>query len=210
MRLAVTSSRDAAPAPASAPGEVTLSTCIGCGAMSLPAHCLEGCAQERRLELVPAAELDELTGLTESAESHAAALAGVVVVLVRGPRRHDDSALAAPTAAAALITHGQLEPRLRELAAQPVEPVVSWWCPHCGGIDAPQPCLGVCIRTPVRWAAAARARQMQVRAKRAIDRVDELRAVLILVAHAHPLPGQEKRHGAAVRQRAQRALAHTD
>jgi hypothetical protein len=51
---------------------------------------------------------------------------------------------------------------------------------------------------------------MQVRAKRAIDRVDELRAVLILVAHAHPLPGQEKRHGAAVRQRAQRALAHTD
>jgi hypothetical protein len=211
MRLAVTSSGDAAVrAPVSPPDEVTLSTCIGCGAMSLPAQCPEGCAQELRLELVPAAELDELTDLTESAESQAIALAAVVTPLAREPRRDDTPAPAAPTAAAALFAHGQLEPRLCELVAQPVEPVVSWWCPHCGGVDAPQPCLGVCIRTPVRWAGAERACEMQVRATRAINRVEELRAVLILAAHAHPRPGQEKRHRDAVRQRAQRALAHED
>jgi hypothetical protein len=127
MRLAVTSSGQAtAPAPVSPPDEVTLSTCIGCGAMSLPARCPEGCAQERRLELVPAAELDELTVLTASAQAHATALAAVVAPLARKPRRPDDPAFAPATAAAALVTHGQLKPRLRELVVEPVEPVVSW------------------------------------------------------------------------------------
>jgi hypothetical protein len=25
------------------------------------------------------------------------------------------------------------------------EVAVTWWCPECGGLDAPQPCLGSCL-----------------------------------------------------------------
>jgi hypothetical protein len=56
----------------SPPAEVTLATCIGCGAMSLSGRCPAGCAQERKLELVLAAELDELTVLADRAQARAA------------------------------------------------------------------------------------------------------------------------------------------
>ena len=194
------------PDSASRPDAVTLSTCIGCGAMSLPGRCPEGCAQERKLELVPAAELDELTALTERAEVHAGALAAAVAPLATAPPRHDTSARVAATAGATLAAHGPVEVRLRELAAAPIEPVVSWWCPHCGGIDAPQPCLGVCIRTPMRWASAERARELQARAAATVERADALRTVLNLVAHVRPQPGQAERHWDAVQRRARRAI----
>jgi len=174
--------------------------------MSLPGRCPEGCAQERRLELVPAAELDELTALTERAEIHTGALAAAVAPLAAAPPPHHNAAPLAATARVTLAGHAPVESRLRELAAQPIEPVVSWWCPHCGGIDAPQPCLGVCIRTAMRWASAERAVKMQARAAATVKRADALRALLTLAAHAHPQPGQEERHWDAVQRRARRAL----
>lgn len=33
----------------------------------------------------------------------------------------------------------------------PAEPVVAWWCDRCGGVDAPQPCLGICVWHDVDW-----------------------------------------------------------
>lgn len=202
----MTATAPIASAGPSPPGEVTLATCIGCGALSLPGSCPGGCAQERRLELIPAAELDELSALTESAEAHAGALrAGVDGLARRRPR--GGYAQEAAQASALLAADGRVDPRLRDLVAEPVEPVESWWCPSCGGVDAPQPCLGVCIRTPVRWANADQARQTQQRAAAILERTDELLAALFLVAHTRPQPGQEARHWDAVRQRARRALA---
>ena len=207
MRLTVTPSPPTdTPVRVSPPDEVTLSTCIGCGAMSLPARCPDGCAQERKLELVAAGELDELIALTERAEERAAALARAVVPFARPRCAHRNGARTSAAAGAALATHGPVEARLRQLAAQPVEAVVSWWCPQCGGVDAPQPCLGVCIRAAVRWASAERARETQARAGAAVKRVDALRAVLVLAAHVRPQPGQERRHWDAVQRRAQHAL----
>ena len=199
MRLTThTGCRPAEPNVASPPAEVTLSTCIGCGAMTLPGSCPGGCAQERRLELVGAVELDELTALTERAEARAEALAAVVAALLAQPAPRDDGAQAAETARGALAANGTVEPRLRELATTPIEPEVGWWCPRCGGVDAPQPCLGVCIRTPVRWADARRARAMQARALAVVGRTGRLRGVLSLVAHTHPQPGQAARHWRAL------------
>ena len=174
--------------------------------MSLPGRCSGGCSQERKLELVLVAELDELTGFTDRGEERAAELSDAVGRLVARRRPDDGYESEAATARAILATHGQVEPRLRELAAQSIEPVVGWWCPRCGGVDAPQPCLGVCIRTPVRWANAGRARETQARAVALLARTDELLAVLALVAHTRPRPGQEARHSRAVRQRARGAL----
>jgi hypothetical protein len=192
---------------ASPPAEVTLATCIGCGALTLPGRCPEGCAQERKLELVPAAELSELTALTEAAEGHADALRAAVIAVARYEPGHDGDMPDPARARAALATDGHVDPRLRDLVSRPIEPVVSWWCPRCGGVDAPQPCLGVCIRTPVAWANAQHARETQARAAALLDRNDELRAVLILVAHTHPRPGEGARHWDVVRRRATLALA---
>lgn len=189
---------------ASAPAEVTLATCIGCGALTLPGSCPDGCAQERKLELVPAAQLDELTTLTERAETHADALRDAVIHLAD---QRDGYAQVAARAGAVLATHGHVDPRLRDLTREPIEPVVSWWCPRCGGVDAPQPCLGVCIRTPMIWANAQRARETRDRAAAILARTDQLVAVLSFVAHTHPQPGQEARHWRAVRELAARKIA---
>ncbi len=32
---------------------------------------------------------------------------------------------------------------------------IGWWCAECGNVDAPQPCLGVCIWRPTEWVNAA-------------------------------------------------------
>jgi hypothetical protein len=191
----------AASAAASLPAEVTLSTCIGCGAMTLPADCPNGCGQERKLEVIPAAELDELTVLTEHAEAQAQTLRAAATTLAHARHPPEDYAATAAT----LLAANPPEPRLRQLLAQPEEPTVSWWCPRCGGVDSPQPCIGVCIRTPVRWANAERARAMRARAMAALAVTDELLPALSLVAHTHPQPGQEARHWRAVRERAARA-----
>jgi len=36
----------------------------------------------------------------------------------------------------------------------------AWGCPHCGRIDAPQPCIGVCMRRPLRVADATEYRRL--------------------------------------------------
>lgn len=37
---------------------------------------------------------------------------------------------------------------------EPAERTTTWWCAGCGGIDAPQPCLGICIWRPIDWVNA--------------------------------------------------------
>lgn len=194
-------------AVAHTPAEVTLATCIGCGAMTLAGHCPGGCAQERKLELVPAEDLNELAVLTGRAEDHALALRSAVASLASHKGSLGTCDDEAARARATLTAHGRAEPRLRELVAAPIEPAVSWWCPRCGGVDAPQPCLGVCIRTPVRWANAERLREMRARAAALLVDTDRLVGALGLVAHTRPQPGQEDRHWRVVRRRAAAALA---
>ena len=196
----------AASATASLTAEVTLSTCIGCGAMNLPADCPNGCGQERKLELVPAAELDELTTLTERVEAQAHALRSVATALANATRPPESYA----ATTSKVLAENTPEPRLRELLATPEEATMSWWCPHCGGVDSPQPCIGLCIRTPVRWANAERARAMRARAEAALARADRLLGALTIVAHTHPQPGHEARHWRAVRVLAARKVASTD
>ena len=48
--------------------------------------------------------------------------------------------------------------------AQASQPAVTWYCDRCGGIDAPQECLDVCVWRPVDWVREADYRELRERA----------------------------------------------
>lgn len=151
-----------------APERLTIATCIGCGAMSVPSACPGGCGPERSLELVAGAELDELVDFREQSRRRAQALAQVLTRFMALP----SSQLAEQQrgeARGALRAHGHdFTAACAALSAEP-DPGVSWWCEHCGGLDAPAPCVGVCIRRPAQWATLEARQRQYAAATAALD-----------------------------------------
>jgi hypothetical protein len=88
---------------------------------------------------------------------------------------------------------------------EPSQRVKTWWCPDCGGIDAPQPCLGVCIRRPIEWVPAARYEQETAIALAERERERILRALLRDLAFVTPREGQWQRNWSALAARARDA-----
>lgn len=115
--------------------------------------CAGGCG-EQRLELVPAGEYDRVAALASSAHLRAEALGAVAEGLVsRQPRAEEWEAAyrsLQEVAQTTLRRYPELEP-LDIDWDEPVEFATTWWCAECGGIDAPQPCLGVCVWRPIEW-----------------------------------------------------------
>ena len=81
------------------------------------------------------------------------------------------------------------EARDEELPS-PAETVTVWRCQDCGGVDAPQPCIDVCIWGPADWVEAAPYDSAQSRA--AVDREAErsLAGLLRRFAFTTPRDGQ--------------------
>ena len=72
----------------------------------------------------------------------------------------------------------------------PAETVTVWRCQDCGGVDAPQPCIDVCLWGPADWVEAAAYDSEQSRA--AVDREVErsLAGLLRRFAFTTPRDGQ--------------------
>ena len=155
---------------------VTVLTCIGCGALSTPQPCLGTCA-DRRLELV-------------SAQEHEQALARLAGA------REITRDLAAAGAADPEAAYRALQARARAAVTLPplaqADAVTTWECVSCGRIEAPQECIGVCVRNPVpmiRLPAHAGV----------LAQLNALSGVLRLLAWSTPRPGQWGRSLAALR-----------
>lgn len=134
-----------------APEQITLLTCIGCGAIGGLGDCPAGCS-ELRLELVPAEAFARLGELASQQDEHVAAL---LPIARRLRDLGDDNPKLAylrlqTRARAVLREHPAVDWERAELELRP-EAVTAWWCAQCGAVDAPQPCLGVCIRRPAEW-----------------------------------------------------------
>src|SRR5689334_21893187 len=97
-----------------------------------PQPCLGTCI-DRRLDLVGAAEHAAAMAAVSALE---AALAQRRTLLAHLARSADWEALRAP-ARAALRFRSDLSPGAT---------VTAWACDSCGRIEAPQPCIGVCVR----------------------------------------------------------------
>jgi hypothetical protein len=162
---------------------------------------------ESRLELVRGADYDELTRAAAACRARLHGLRAVVAELA-GTQPAPDGWMTAYQALQQAARSALR--RFRPAAAgwdDPVDTVVVWRCQECGGLDAPQPCLGVCIWRPAAWVDAAS--YESARARAAIDREAEqsLAGLLGRLAFVTPRTGRWEQSLRALRQQARRALS---
>lgn len=168
-----------------APDRLALPSCIGCGAIATPGTCATGCVEER-LELVPGGAHDLVAAAERSASAAAAAFRGVVETLASGPTGDGAEAWYRERQAEAR-TVLRAHPLPDELT--PADTAEVWWCPACGAVDGPQPCLGICVWRVLEWVPAARDVVAHEAAAVARARALDLRAPLRTVAAATPRAG---------------------
>jgi hypothetical protein len=176
-------------------GHVPVAACIGCGARNHSAECPGGCP-DVALDLVDAGALAAFATRTEALERRAAQLRALTALLVAD----------APPAWSEVRERARTATRLPVPAAPDVEVIEAWGCPRCGRIDAPAPCLGICVRRPGEVADVREYRQLTDRAERAAadDRV--LGELARVVASVRPRPGREELTVQAFRSRARDLL----
>jgi hypothetical protein len=150
------------------------------------------------MDLVEAADIDALAARLAGLEARSAALQTVADVLAGDP---GDWVSLRERARAAL------EVPVPEAEIAPDAVIEAWGCPVCGRVDAPQPCLGVCVRRPVLMADAAGYRELAAGVEAAERRDEALGALAHLVVHVTPRPGQEERTRAALAGRARQLTA---
>ena len=167
--------------------------CIGCGAMRQQESC-EGACRERRLELVSGGDYDELTAVAAACRVRIEAFGDVVGELARaepgpGELRAAYEALQQSARSVLRRSGSAAGDRADELPAR-AETVIVWRCGDCGGVDAPQECIDVCIWGPADWVDAALYEPQRSRA--AVDREVErsLAGLLRRFAFTTPREGQ--------------------
>ena len=183
--------------------------CIGCGAMRQYESC-EGACSERRLELVSGGDYDELTAAAAACRVRIEGLWAVVGELARtepspGEWRVAYAALQ-QSARSVLRRSGPAAGGRDDELLSPAKTVIVWRCQDCGGIDAPQPCIDVCIWGPADWVDAISYESERSRA--AFDREVEqsLAGLLRRFAFATPRDGQWERSWRAFQSQARLAL----
>jgi hypothetical protein len=175
-----------------------VATCIGCGARSHEAQCADGCT-DRPLDLVDVDDLVAIATRAEALEERVAALCETVRALAE-----DDPVD---------LTAVQERARAAVLIAVPETPepevIEGWGCPRCGRVDAPQPCLGICVRRPGLVADVAEYREYAAQAQCTAESDGLLSAFAHVVAGVHPRPGREQQTVESLRSRARELLERT-
>jgi hypothetical protein len=166
--------------------------------------CEQGC-HEQKLELVAARHYDRLVDLAAEVRSADESFQAIVDELATRRPRGGDCEVAYRSiqraARAALRSHPDLD--AREPGWEEPERATIWWCADCGGVDAPQECLGICIWRRVEWVNAARHEQQLARARAERGSERDLRQLVRLVASVTPRGGHWERGWAALAARAQ-------
>ena len=191
------------------PRRLTIPGCIGCGAMRQQESC-EGACRERRLEFVSGGDYDELTAVAAACRARIEAFGAVVGELARtepgsGESRAAYEALQQSARSVLRRSGPAAGDRGDELPAR-AETVIVWRCEDCGGVDAPQECIDVCIWGPADWVDAALYELRRSRA--AVDREVEqsLAGLLRRFAFTTPREGQWERSWRAFQSQARLAL----
>jgi len=190
------------------PGRLMIPSCIGCGAMrqdrSCPGDCTEG-----RVELVRGADYDQLTRAAAACRARILGLRPVVAELMRaepGPGGWKTAYEGLQQAARSALRRFRPAAADRDDPLSPADTVTVWRCRDCGGLDAPQPCLGVCIWRPAAWVDLTW--HESARSRAAADREAErsLAGLLGRLAFATPRAGQWERSLRALQLQARHAL----
>ena len=163
--------------------------------MSRLGTCGKGCSEEK-LELVRAVDFEGLTELASGAHVRAEVCRAVARELASdrpGPDDWEATYRSVQSAARASLHHYPEVDGHSAAWDEPAEGATTWWCAGCGGIDAPQPCLGICIWRPIDWVNANLYGQERTRALAERDAEMRLRRLLHRVASITPREGQWER-----------------
>lgn len=171
-----------------APQTMALWRCIACGNMGRLRDCTGQCAF-RQVIVVEGEAYADLHEVGETAQALLEAAGPVIAALAE----IGDDGAALEARYDALQT--QARAALREVGpAAAIEPTQDrppvWLCDACGMVEAPQECLGVCVR-PVRDFVAAQDYDALARAATArIAQAGRARALLSGLARTRPREGQ--------------------
>lgn len=182
-------------------------TCIGCGAMSRLGSCGSGCS-EQRLDLVRAVAHDELATLERALRARLELQLPVIQRLTGSSTSNESEAGYRELQARSrnVLRSSTTAPDPQIDAREPSEAATTWWCARCGGIDAPQPCLGICVWRTVEWVprdAYERRRDRVVALQEAQACIESL---LRRLAWSTPRAGQWERSWGALRSGAGEAI----
>ncbi len=191
------------------PRRLWIPGCIGCGAMRQYESCVGAC-RERRLELVGGGDYDELTAAAAARRVRIKGLCAVVGELARrepGPGEWRVAYQAVRQSARSALRRFRpaAEGRYDELLS-PAETMIVWRCQDCGGVDAPQECIDVCIWGPADWVDAASYESQRSRAAGDREVEQSLAALLRRFTFATPRAGQWERSWRAIQSQARLAL----
>ena len=162
--------------------EVIVRRCIGCGGVDNGQACRGTCA-EHRLDLVESDAHAAAEARLAAAEDALASFRGIAARLARG----------APPEWGAL--RAQARAALRSLGdpAEGGAAITAWACDSCGRIEAPQPCIGVCIRPETPMVEVAEHQAVLARDAALRDALVPFAALARALAWSTPRPGQSER-----------------
>ena len=170
----------------------------------------EGACRERRLELVGGSDYDELTAVAAACRVRVERLRALVGELARtepGPGEWRAAYEALQQSARSVWRGSGPAARGRdEERPSPAQTVIIWRCEDCGGVDAPQECIDVCIWGPADWVDAASYEAERSRAARDREVERPLAGLLRRFAFATPRDGQWERSWRAFQSEARLAL----
>ena len=191
-----------------APERIAVPTCVGCGAMGRFGTCEAGCS-EQKLELVRATAHDELLQAATETQARIGALEDVLRGIAEAepgsPEAERAYRSAQRAARDALLADRRAEPAADHDPA--VEHATVWWCAACGGIDAPQPCIGICVWRPVEWVSRGDHMRLRERLLGQRQRHRQIRDLLRRIAHVTPREGHWQQGWRLVRGEARELLA---
>jgi hypothetical protein len=169
----------------------------------------EGACPERKLELVSGRLYDELTAAAAARRVRIQELWVVIEELAHTEPGPDEWRVAYEA-----LQQSARSVRRRFSSASggrddgllsPAETVTVWRCPDCGGVDAPQPCIDVCIWRPADWVDATSYESERSRAAVDCEVEQSLAGLLRMLTFATPRDGQWERSWRAFQSQARLA-----
>jgi hypothetical protein len=171
--------------------------------------CETGCKEER-LDLVRAQAHDSAVDVEQACLARAALFTPIAEEFIRGEPTDDEWEATylslQKRARGALRAHPETRQPEIDLGV-PSEAAITWWCSQCGAVDAPQPCLGICVWRPVAWVRKDLYDRQRERALAQQDRERVLRRLVRRVASVTPRASQWRRNWQALRTEAAEALS---
>jgi Fe-S-cluster-containing hydrogenase component 2 len=197
--------------------------CIGCRRVDAPQLCPEAC-DEQTVDLVFGEVQDAAITELEDDLRHVQTLRELVLRSVSAtpdPGRRGSVGPQGEWEQTHRVLQAEARSVLRQInadsarqvqvgAAEEVIRLTAGHCSVCGWIEAPQPCLGVCIFRAVEMVPAAEYDEVRGECEHARRQLKELRAVIGQLAWVTPRAGEWERTRRALESRARKALANAE